>query len=353
MRSFFNNLDQVRPQNGFILDSDLEQRLPVKVKYKNRFYSLNKALSRKLTKGERFLAFFECLTKTVFSLGSKLTSKDFRDKWKSVFSGKMVQAIYLMDPDTEASKTHNIFNPVQNSSLSDETRVEEEFVIPPQTTPPLVSLDSLLSELPLEEGLNLEVISEENKQVLKNFAQKWEGRENVDQLHWPLEQLSKLLNVEQEELQRLFYSIQIFTGPELPLNSKALNWLFDSIQIAIRNNVIARVNPGIDWIWFGRIIVSGQENRFPSGLSKLFWTIDDLSMFLAVEKDKLVILFNSFELLSNENGFYDSQEIDSLFRELFIRRSTDIQTNRLINNLLNNNRTQKNSLRFAMNKVRS
>lgn len=255
-------------------------------------------------------------------------------------------------PDEESSEKSTL--PLKNSDeFIHEMKVEPEGEPPSQSTNKTdevaasvestkesikISLRDVLTNLPIEEGLNPDYFSDETKTLFKSYIQRWDNNADRTKLYWSLEEISACLNIEENDLRELFFRLQIFHSKEVPINISTMDWLLRSISDAIENKFSGRMRWSVKMIWQASNLVFGKENRFPKGTDRAFWNLDELSMFLAVKKESLQKFLDAKFVADDEKQGYSSQAISAALR---YAKPFDLNT------MLENQRTQQNSLRFA------
>lgn len=375
MKFYFKQFDDIKVAKGMVPDVIEKSKFSKVVKHQGHSYSLHEVYSRQLTKKEKAYIFLECLGKTVLTFGIMLIFKNFRDKWDSVFKKTHVIAVYLPAEPNEktpisqiakiqksslpiASPTKDIPLSSDRNILSETTDVEESKTLhKAEDSIELSNTDSLaniqnqeiqketisLSNIfkhRREEGFDIDSLNLEDKNLLQDLAQKWKSRPNPEHENWTLKELSSLLDVKIEDLEELCYRVQIFHNPNLPIHSKVLSWLFDSINKKIDHKPSTSMQWGIQGLWNGQTILeNGQENRFPQCKYKT-WNIAELSMFLAIEEKALENFLKAKldDMYLSPKGEYNSHQINQVFKT--------IASNEEINLLENKHRTQQKSIRW-------
>lgn len=353
MDYFFNQIKDIKLASGMEEAASLKQQFAEKVDHQGHTYSLYKVYARQLSGKDRLLTFLSSLAWTILSFGSLLLSKDFRDQWQSVFTEKHVRVVYLLVEAQEQIKTqekeqHNSIPASPPLDVKQAEAVEKPKTQPtvPLEVPPIVKqepplkikLSDLLADLPIEEGLNLSLLNLDSKRLLWTYMEKWYQRSDMTKLEWTIEEVATLLTIQSKDFEELCFRTQLFYGPDLPLNSNALNWFFKSLWETIANEQRANFYSSVKLIWGGHVHVLGQENRFPKGLRQPSWKVDELSMFLAVKKEALLKFLELKKVSLNEEGSYPSAAIETA-----INNATGSE----MNTYLENNRIQNHSLRFA------
>ncbi|QLH34952.1 MAG: hypothetical protein HWD61_01410 [Parachlamydiaceae bacterium] len=121
-------------------------------------------------------------------------------------------------PDEESSEKSTL--PLKNSDeFIHEMKVEPEGEPPSQSTNKTdevaasvestkesikISLRDVLTNLPIEEGLNPDYFSDETKTLFKSYIQRWDNNADRTKLYWSLEEISACLNIEENDLRELF-----------------------------------------------------------------------------------------------------------------------------------------------------
>ena len=204
--------------------------------------------------------------------------------------------------------------------------------------PKIIDLKDFFARSDVNEGFNPLLLNTKEKNLMTVFVQKWFEREDSFKPSWTIEELATSLEIGKDDLLELCFRLQLFNGLELPLNSLTLNWLFNSIKNFVEDKQRATMHWSVKMLWNPHMVVLGKENRFPTGTKISFWKLDRLSMFLAVKKEALVHFLKLKNVYLDRAGNYSSQDIS---------RALYNSTNSELNTLLESNRTQKKSLRFA------
>lgn len=381
MEYYLNKAAEINLLERMQESPELKAQYAEEIRYQGHCYSLYQVYSRSLSGKERLLTFFKCLAKTVLSLGKFLFSRDFLDQWQSVFSKKHIHVFYLLKEDEPKVQLANSEPKKEEVAAAIPANTHEEpkngategspgqgnpegitklrvlagiaEVVDKQTEDhqnkipvinseskeeipnPKILFSSLLKRLPVEAGLNPSLLEQNERTLLADFVQKWQKLVDKPDF-WNVSGLAQLLSVEEKDLQDLLFRLQIFT--HVPLLSVTLDWLFKSIDDVVQNKQRATMHWSVKMLWNPGIIVLGKENRFPNGMDKPSWKLADLSMFLAVKEEALLRFFADKNMKPNADGVYLSVEI---------HKALKAASNSEINTILEANRTQKGSIRFA------
>ena len=144
-------------------------------------------------------------------------------------------------------------------------------------------------------------------------------------------ELASHLGQETEATEKLLNLVCLKPTAEGNYSKLQIDKLLSSLKTGIDGGPRLTCQPGVKGLWGGRFPTAA--TLFGKGADKQNWTVEELGRFLAVFQRAL------HQFLEQGKEQYSSIEIDQALRSA---------ANRDVNEILEGNRTQGNSIRWAM-----
>lgn len=170
---------------------------------------------------------------------------------------------------------------------------------------------------PLEAGLAPSHIKREEKkfrQWIETWGKKWPSKKES----YSIEELEKELSLNNEEIEAFLNRLQIL---QRPIPTLLLNYYFKGIENVLEGKGVPVLLDTFHNFWANDDTFSSplahSHLRFPPLSLKEKWTLEELSLYLAIEKD---FLFDKLQekQINLQDGFYLSTDISHPFlKELF------------------------------------
>jgi hypothetical protein len=182
----------------------------------------------------------------------------------------------------------------------------------------------------MENGLSSRNLNDQEKVILRTLVETWENKSSA-KTEWSAAELANYLEQETESIEKLLNLVCLKPTSEGNYSVFQINKLLISLKSEIDGESRLSCQPGTKGLWTGRFPVAAQLTG--KGSDQQEWTVSELGRFLAVSQVALK------QFLNGNKEQYSFREINDTFRNA---------QNRDINELLERNRTQENSIRWGM-----
>jgi hypothetical protein len=264
--------------------------------YKGRCYQIHQVMERPLKRTERIKEGLKALIVVIATLGIVLLfSSTVRELCSRVIYG---------------SKAEIYWKPVV------------------KTVPKPIRLN--LEWGSLENGFSLEENNSETKDILLTLVETWNKRDPLKE-NWSVSEFADFLVQDKASLQKLFDLVNFIPDFQGNYSTFGIGKLLKALKSGLFGEQTLRCRPSVKSLWGGHMPIAAMI--FGKGNSKESWKIDELSRFLAVSQNVLI------GFLGEKKDQYSYDEIN-----LALKRAPNCE----INGVLEKNRTQTKSIRWAM-----
>jgi hypothetical protein len=180
-------------------------------------------------------------------------------------------------------------------------------------------------------GFPIELLNKKDKGLLLHIASEWRTQAPTRE-EWTAEQIAKQINQKESFVQELLDSVCLKANASARFPAQSINKLFKAIEEKLSGSFQASMQPGVRALWNDRL--PSANALFGKASEKESWTIQELGRFLAVSEEALVTFLGGDEKTTHSYAA--------------IRAKLANAENRTVNELLETNRTQVDSLRWSL-----